>query len=369
MTPSAYRQAAQAYAAGVRELFTPPHGARRGAIVPDLAGQAEALAPLAAAHTRAAAAQLAVPDPAGRLEAADGLLAQVLADLEVGAALLAAAEAGAAPASRRAARAAAGPATSEDLNEALDILGGVMPASRRTRAAAIPATVAEARIQLNLAAVDALTAIRDRAARTGQSALGGLLGLGVGELAAAAGVVGMEVAAAVGQAEQVGRLVALAREFVLSAYQSLVALIGPALAQTAVTQAASWVNDAITGEKFGQLVERLYHTGQTRADVEARITASQAELVRFITTIQQVETLIAGFQRQTSLAERALRGLKLIGGIPASALPQGRLLLGAAYLLLGSYILLAGADFVDASQFRLLGRTPGVRVVIEQGLA
>jgi hypothetical protein len=229
--------------------------------------------------------------------------------------------------------------------------------------------VAEARIQLNLAAVDALTAIRDRAARTGQSALGGLLGLGVGELAAAAGVVGMEVAAAVGQAEQVGRLVALAREFVLSAYQSLVALIGPALAQTAVTQAASWVNDAITGEKFGQLVERLYHTGQTRADVEARITASQAELVRFITTIQQVETLIAGFQRQTSLAERALRGLKLIGGIPASALPQGRLLLGAAYLLLGSYILLAGADFVDASQFRLLGRTPGVRVVIEQGLA
>ncbi len=43
--------------------------------------------------------------------------------------------------------------------------------------------------------------------------------------------------------------------------------------------------------------------------------------------------------------------------------------MAAAYIILGGYVILAGADVVDAQRLRLLDRTPGVRRIAEMQLA
>ena len=102
MSPDpSYRDAARAYTAGVRALFTLPAAAttreitergEAGAVPADtLATQAEQLVPLSADFTRAAAAQLDVPDPAVRADTAAQLLTKALTDLQISAQLLQAA--------------------------------------------------------------------------------------------------------------------------------------------------------------------------------------------------------------------------------------------------------------------------------------
>ena len=49
-------------------------------------------------------------------------------------------------------------------------------------------------------------------------------------------------------------------------------------------------------------------------------------------------------------------------------MPQGQLLLAASYIVLGSYVILAGGDAVDAPLLELFDRTPGVRCVVDANL-
>lgn len=371
-----YRQAAEEYAEGVRALFAFIGPAVEGRVVrppipvADLASYAEAVASRSAALTAAAAADLAA-DPAARLAAARGLLAKAAADLEISARLLEAAEAEQPvepTAPRRAANFVTVSPAPEDLDETLGLLLAEGLPQARTRAALILNTVPEARLQLTQMVSTALDSIQEQAARTGRSAFGGLLALGIGELGQALSIVGMDIATLLGQAERISRLYALFREFWLQTYNSLVTLLGPAIAQSVASQAVAWVQDAVNGEKFTALVAQLYETGATQQAVAQEIAISEAELVKFIAAIQDIEGLTAAFRQQVNLAEKVLKGLRFLGGVPAAALPQGRLLLAAAYILLGGYIVLAGADFADARRLKWLNRTPGVHQVVVQRL-
>ena len=93
---TAFETAAQAYADGVQVLFArsgEPAGERGGTgpvDYEDLAEQAEKLAPVSAQYNEAAAERVA--DTSVSLEAATGLLAKALTDLEVAQYLLTAAE-------------------------------------------------------------------------------------------------------------------------------------------------------------------------------------------------------------------------------------------------------------------------------------
>jgi hypothetical protein len=406
-TSTTYQQLAQAYAAGARALLAPaaPLAGERsitpvakgpvarpspvGDLRLDLADQAEQLAPLAADFTQAAAAQLADPDPQARLQASTGLLAKALADLEISARLLQAAEdeedqppVGDLRLARpKVVAAERSVSTFEAPGDYLDLLSGAPAAAPVAKAlergpstalrtsATVPADVETARTQLATAVEDTLDLVRDKVAKTGQSALGGLLGLGAGELAQAAGLVGMNVAQALGQAEKVTRLYELFRQFALSAYDSLVALIGPALAQGAAKQVVSWVGDLAKGEQFGKLLDRLYETGKTNQALGELVAGSQADLLVFAAAIQGLDNLDTAYRQQAGLIEKLLKGLKLLAIVPAAALPQGQLLLAAAYIALGGYVVLAGADYVDAQKLKLLNRTPGVRQIVESKLA
>jgi hypothetical protein len=75
--------------------------------------------------------------------------------------------------------------------------------------------------------------------------------------------------------------------------------------------------------------------------------------------------LEAAYRRQADLVDKLLKGLKFTALVPAAALPQGPLLLAGAYTVLGGYVVLTAANYVDARQFKLLRRVPGVRTVVE----
>jgi hypothetical protein len=378
MEESTYQAAALAYADGVRVLFAPsgaPTGERGGwgpASPGELAEQAEQLAPLSAELTQAASARLTDADPAVRARASTQLLAKALTDLEIGLYLLQAAE----DEEHRIAW-VGGPGTERSRGglgatvERLDLLlgeGEAVPAAVE-RGEQPPRNVRAARVVLSDAIVDALDLVSERASKTGQAALSGLLGLGGAEVAQAAGAVGMDLAQALGQADKVTQLYNLFRDFAVKAYDSLVALLGQQLAQTAAQRVVEWFEEFKEGEQFARLLERLYETDQTRRDLSRLVAESRANLESFTAAIQRVDGLDAAFGQQAGLAEKLLRGLKVLALIPAAALPQGRLLMAAAYVVLGAYVVLAGGDYVDARRLERLGRVPGVRQVVEGQLA
>jgi hypothetical protein len=373
-TKDAYLSAAQAYADGVRALLSPSAGpaAERGvleaALAPDIAGRAERLAPLSARLTQAAAAQLEDDDPAVRMRASSQLLAKALTDLQISTYLLQLAEdAEAGLAGAEIGDTRRGPADLGPLEGHLELL--LVPVAFGLARLEPPGDLATARVRLTRSVADALELISSRAARTGQTALAGLLGLGLTEVARAAGVVGLDLARVLGQAEKVSQLYHLFRRYAVQAYESLLALLGPQLARIVAQQVVEWVEEVKEGERFGRLLEMLYETEQTRQGLQHVVTQSEADLDLFVAAMEDVEILGASYQQQIDLSEKLLKGLKWLALVPAAALPQGRLLMAAAYLVLGGYIVLAGADYVDAQRLEWLDRVPGVRRTVESHLA
>ena len=389
MEESTYQATAQAYADGVRVLFAPspsgghsdgapsgaPTGERggRGPASPEeLAGQADRLAPLSAELTQAASARLTDADPAVRAQASTQLLAKALTDLEISAHLLQAAEdeedglAWTEGAGTE--RSAGGLGATE---ERLSILLGEFETGLGLveRGAAAPRDLPTARVALSNAVEDALDLISQRAGRTGQAALGGLLGLGVAQVAQAAGVVGLDIARSLGQAEKVTHLYNLFRDFAVKAYDSLIALLGEQLARTAAQKMVEWFEEIKEGEQFGKLLERLYETQQTGQELGQLVVQSRVDLDKFTAAVQRVDGLEASFAQQIDLSEKLLQGLKYLSFVPAAALPQGRLLMAAAYIVLGAYVVWAGGDYVDARHLERLDRVPGVRHIVETHLA
>ncbi len=370
----------RAYADGVRGLLEPAivlpaeRQVRGRRDLNALAEQAAALAPLSAGATDAIAGRLSAAEPAERSQATTQLLAKALTDLQVGALLLQAAAEEEAGESPEPAPRAAGIAeealsvTHGELDAWLAILAGEDPAMRASRAIVIPADLPSARSQLGGLITATLKLVQARAAKTGQTALSGLLALGLGKVAEAAGLVGLDIAQALGVAEKVTRLYVLAREYFLNAYNAVVAVFGPAIVQSAVQQALAWLNDVAAGQQFERLLEQLYATSQTDAQLAQLVAESQADLGRFVSALQGVDGLATSFQEQIGLVDRLLQGFRLFGGAAVVAIPQVTVLLAAAYLSLVAFAILSGAEYVDAARLKFLNRVPGVRQVVEANL-
>ncbi len=130
-----------------------------------------------------------------------------------------------------------------------------------------------------------------------------------------------------------------------------------------------WLDNLREGKLFGELLEKLYETEQTGQDLSRLVADSQAKLEEFVVAIEGVDGLDTAYGQQIKLADKLHQGLRFLGSVPVAALPQGRVLLAAAYIVLGAYVVLAGADYVDAQRLRLLDRVPGVRQVVERNLA
>lgn len=371
-TPSPAPEIARAYVDGVRELLSPGGAAtaERGGAAPTsyagLAERADSLAPVSAELTRAMAADLAAPDAATRTDAASRLLAKALTDLEVTAFLAQAAtdeaDGVAAPVPAAAERGVA--ATGLDDAFAL-ILGEVSrDAGLALRGETAPPNVPAARVQLATGVDDTMQLITERAARAGQTAVAGLLTIGVTELASAVAVVGTDLATAVGQGEAASKLIHGVAGFASQAGNSLTALLGPSVAQTAANQVMAWVDEVRSGNKFAEILDRLYDTPATVTEIQRLTGAAPDDLARFIAAITEIENLDEAYAQQVALAEKILAKVRFLALIPIGALPQGRLLMAAVYLVLAGYIVLCGADYVDSPRLTLLKRVPGVRDVV-----
>jgi hypothetical protein len=179
---------------------------------------------------------------------------------------------------------------------------------------------------------------------------------------------GMDIAQALGQTEKVTHLYNLFRDFALKAYDSLIALIGQPLLQEAAQKVLDWLNEIRESDRFGRWLEKLYETEQTKQNLNPLVIGSQADLEKFVTAIQGVDGLNEGYRQQMDLAEKFLKRLKFWGGMLAAVLPHGMVLLAAVYVALGAYVVLIGADYVDARQLKLLNRVPGVRQIVETNL-
>ena len=214
-----------------------------------------------------------------------------------------------------------------------------------------------------------LNSIQARAAKTGQTAVSGLLVLGLGQVAQAAGIVGMDLAQALGITEKVTRLYGLVQDYALSAYNGLVALFGPAIAQTAAQQALAWLNHIAAGNQLEKLLAQLYSTQLTADHLVEVVTQSQKDLGSFAAAIQGIDGLNAAFKEQMGLLDKLLQGFRLIGGAAVAAIPQATVLMAVAYLVIVAYAVFAGADYVDAQRLKILNRVPGVRQVVQQALA
>ena len=376
---SAFAEIARAYADGVRVLFAPTgavageRGGRGPVSYEDLAVQAEDLAPVSEQFTREAETRLEDGDPMARIQASTSLLAKAITDLQISVYLLEAAmeqeeEYEFADVETEQQRGLSGLGPDEEL---LGLITGELqtmtPAVDRGRST--PGSVPDARVQLSNSVDDAVDLISSRAGKVGQSALGGLIGIGAAELISAAGIVGMDIAEALGQAETVTRLYELVRSYISGAIESLIALVGRPALEAATDQALDWINEMKEGRLFGELLLKAYGTDQIIEELHLRIVGSQAGLEQFVAAAQDVDKLDSAFHQQIKLAEKLLKGLRFVGGISAAALPASKLVMAAAYLVLGIYIVLAGGDYVDAPHLQFLNRVPGVRQVVEVRLA
>jgi len=372
-----YREASQAYADGVRVLFAPsgvPAGERggRGPASPqDLADQAAKLSALSEELTRAATAQFADADPAVRVRASTGLLAKALTDLEVSAYMLQAAEdedeeapwAGGQGTER-------GPADFGPPEEYVKLLlGEDEPGLEAAERGGRPAVdLATARASLSTSVEDALELIPQRAGKTGQTALDGLMILGIPRVLEAAGAVGMGIAQALGQAEKVTRLYLLFRGFAVRALEAVTELVGSELIKEVAERVVAWMKEMEKGKVLTELLEKFFETEKTNRYLNQVVSGSGAEPAAFAAAAEAVDGLEAAYRRQADLVEKLLRGLKFVALVPAAALPQGTLLMAGAYTVLGGYVVLAAADYVDARRLKLLDRVPGVRTIVETQL-
>jgi len=371
-TTDAYQTIAQAYADGVRALLARRGvgGAERsvGGQLPtvELAERAEQLVPVSANLTRAAADRLGDADPTVRIQSSAQLLAKALIDLEITSRLLEAAMDEGAPAGADIERSASGSAFEERL---AIVLGLAPPATAaKERSDTRHQSLAAAREALGDAVEDALTSITERASAAAQIALSGLLGLSTAELAGAIGAIGTDIAQLLGQAEAVSRLYSLVRSFIAGVYASLMALVNAQVIEAAAGQLVAWVNDMREGKQFGEFLARFYATEQTRTTLHALISSSQATREQFTDATQKVEALAAAFRQQIELSEKLLKGFRFVGAISAAILPQGELLLSAAYAVIGAYVVFVGGDYLDAPRVQYLDRVPGLPQLVVANL-
>jgi hypothetical protein len=372
-----YLGVAKSYADGVQELFAPsgPPTKERGVVrgpssYEDLARKAENLSAVSEDLTKVIVTQLADTDPVVRMESSTRMLAKALTDLEISAQLLEAAEDEKNKArfdnNRGTDRGTRGFGASKEYLKIL--LGEDKVVRKGARRGGEPLNIDQARTRLSISVEDSLTLISERAQKTAQSAIGGLVGLGAGDIAQAAGALGMNIAGILGQAEKVSHLYDLFRSFISKVYDALAALVGESLMQRAGQKVIEWVNELKEGRYFAEILEALYQTKLTREELKKIVDDSQATLDKFTSAIQAVDVLKDGYGNQLKLAEKLLTGLRYIGCLSDTVLPQGKLMFAVAYMTLGGYVVLAGADYVDSPHIKWLDRVAGVRRIVEGDL-
>lgn len=388
-TAESYFDVAGAYANGVRDLFSTPispgvsqdRGTERTTEPEEVAAKAEQLLPLSETLTQSASARLSDSDPAVRADAEVKLLAKAATDLEISMFLFEVAEKESKATDRKANLPGldrAGSSAPRRIEESLEVLLRRKSDSilERDRSGSLPKDVESARAETMKEIESTLDLISMRATKSGQKALGGLLGLGVTEVASAVGVAGKSIADFLGVGETLSRWYGFIRSYAVKAYEAVVALLGSA-AQAVSKKVLEWFNDLSekwTGElKGGKLLDKwlegLYETQATKRDLGVIVAGSTAVPEKYTLVINNAKELRKLYEQQIKWSDKILGWMPKLSGVASVVIPHGTLLVAALYVMLGGYVIVAGADYVDAPRIKFLNRVPGVRSVVASNLA
>ena len=377
MTTSGYLRAAQNYADGVHVLFAPitrprvERGAAPATPASELGARAEKLLHASEELTAQAQSRLTTTDDTDETtEASTQLLAKAVTDLTISAHLLQIAAEEDEKAPRIEAKAhERGLRGSADVEGLLQILVGQTRTTHALRSVNVPRNIAEARTDLTLTIEDSLTLISDRTGATGKAALSGMLGIGLGQVGQAAGLLGQNVAQALGHSDKLSYLYGLFRDFAFKAYESVIALLGPTVAGIVGQQVVNWISEIKELNFFSNFLERIYGTQQTRAMLLPLVNESKSDTQQYAAAILEIEKLGEIHLRQTTLVDKLLKGLKYLGSVPVAVLPYGSLLMAAVYVAICGYVVLNGADYVDADRVKVFNRVRGVRQIVTANLS
>ena len=377
MTTSGYLRAARDYADGVHILFAPiskPKAERGGAsTIPssELGARAEKLLHASEELTAQAQSRLSIMGDGDEMsEASTQLLAKAVTDLTISAHLFQAAaeEDEKAPQTELNAH-ERGLKGSADVEGLLQIIVGETRTTRAVRSTNLPRDIGGARTELTLTIEDSLTLISERTATTGKAALSGMLGIGLGQVGQAAGLLGQNIAQALGQADKLSYLYGLFRDFAFKAYESVIALLGPTVAGIVGQQVVNWISEIKELNFFSNFLERIYDTQQTRAALLPLINESKSDTHQYTAAILEIEKLGEIHLRQTTLVDKVLKGLKYLGAVPVAVLPYGSLLMATVYVAICGYVVLNGADYLDADRVKVFNRVRGVRQIVTANLS
>lgn len=379
MANTTYETTATDYADAVRAFYSPSTSATTKSVTRgvtksigasgELEQRARALAPKSARMTKAATKQLKNKSAARRAEASAQLLAKACLDLDVSQRLIeqAQAEQGGAKPKSITTRSAASRAPSD----LLDVIEGkaapIKTKSVRSRG------VGTTKDGLAQFATATSKLIVERATNTGIESLGKILALGAFELIKGLELATVDVGAILGKGEKVSMLIQLGKDYIAKAFDALKNLLGPQLFEMAMKLAREQLEKLKTkkDEWTAKAIEKLYETEKTNKAVIALIAERNAPAEKIDAASQGISSLSDAFAKQVALIQKFYGYVGYANLLPMASLPQAKLVIALIYLLLGGYIVVAGADFVDAPNLdvKILNRVPGVKTVVEMALA
>jgi hypothetical protein len=369
---------ANTYVTEVKILLEIPQRSMNGAelsvhsVFQELADQAEIVVSASSDLTETAIEELGQPDIATRQQASERLLAKTIVEIEICTALLQYAEAEEVEATDIAFEDERSTSNYRAIEPYLNIILGeatdresTLPEVER-RSSHLPTNLLDARHYLSDTIKDTLDLISEQASETGKSAIDKLLALGLTEIAQVVRAIGMNVAEAIGQAENLSRLYQAAQTLVGHVYQSVMALLGQELAERSAQLMQTWLEEMKEGAWFDELLERLYQTQDTEHRLQSLVETSSIDLPHCLASAQDLDLLGRRYCSQTKLVDKILKLSKYLTVLIPASFPQGRLLLAATYLLLGSYVVLLGGDCLDAQRLGRLNRVVGVSQLVER---
>lgn len=353
------RRLAAAYAAGVSSLLMPAAPASmRATATARPRRRTDGLLKKSRALTQAAGAALVESEsPLDRAAAEVQLLAGAALDLAVAGEL-----AGTSPLA--ATRTLGAPAV--NLAELQALIAAPEAYLRGATAAMRVRGLADTREALRGAVRSALAAIQEDVVTTGGHVVQGMLMMDAALLREALAVVGSDLAARlrVDLAGLAGRAV----DFVISANEKLIALIGLDAVAEAQKQLHKWLDDLKAGTLFPELAEHVLGTADIATEVEGWIAQYRGDEGTLLLARDQIGQLASHFGAKLAVADRLVSLLALAKLAPPLMTPAGRLGVAAAYLALLAYTVGSGYDHVDSDRIKLLDWVEGVRGIAKRTL-
>jgi hypothetical protein len=381
-TPISFQEAWQAYQQALRDLYRAPEGVTAVATtdrgpgeiyIERLKERSQAILNRAEAVRSTLEESLQTDDLSQRDLAALKLLAAAAYDLSAASDLLALEAAGPSEGGRVATDRSAAPIPQElrlVLEAPLDQgMRGLVQADR----AALPNTPGAAWDTLQKTVSTFLVNIPDDAAELGQTAMGGVVNLGLGPIQMAASLAAQEVLARVpeGLSLVARRVAALAVE----GLRKLRAALGEQHEQQVRETAAGWLKDLQEQrDTVTALLDRLYETQRLGEETKALIPVTPEDLpaARYNQATQTLNELIERYAKTKSILINLMRVLSFVKAPLLGAVPWGPLALYTAYVGIMGYAVYSGGDYLDwyrTGDYTWLDRVQGLRTTVRQALS